>query len=327
MGLMALHARRPPSPLPIARQQDLAADLLGLANPRWEPLTEGTTAAVYRAVGHSIVVRFSRTPARVRALQAHLARAAALVAHGVPFAFPALAEPLLFTDPALDDSPAAAATVWHDLGESQPIDYEALGHALRLLHDNGSTALAGDEALGVVSDFDHMRLRLDRAARQSVLAVEEHDALGSWVDRMEASHPGHPMHASHRGPDGTSPADGGAVLVHDDVWPKNVIQHLHGAHLLDPDNLAWGTREHDLAFITRAQDNGTITFDDLLQFERGYGQQCPSPDIAWEHAYVHRIGWVLDLIESRHLSEPQRMLNIELPLWSLPRGPRDHPSL
>lgn len=138
--------------------------------------------------------------------------------------------------------------------------------------------------------------------------------LEPWVDRMESLHPGHPHDDSDD-----------VVLVHDDAWAKNVTQTAHGAHLLDPDNLAWGAREHDLSFLTRAHDNGSIDYDTLARFERGYGAIVPSPDEAWAHAYVHRMRWVLNLIETRDQPESARSLNIELPLWALPRGPRDHP--
>jgi hypothetical protein len=316
------HPSRPHPSLPLTRQRELVADLLGLGAATWQPLADATTAAVYRVVEHRLVVRFSQTPTRVAPLVAHVERATALVAAGVPFALPAVGEPLTYIDPHVEDSPVGAATVWHDLGPSRPADYEQFGHTLRLLHDDGTRALVDDTGLRVVSDFDHMRMRLDRAGLLGVITREEHDLLSPWVERMENLHPGHPRDSS-----GAPADDGEVVLVHDDVWPKNLIQTAHGAHLLDPDNLAWGTRAHDLAFLARAQDNGSIDLDTLVQFERGYGEQVPSPNTAWTHAYVHRMRWVLDLIESRHLPEPQRMLAIELPLWALPRGPRDHPSL
>lgn len=316
MPRMRISSRPPLLPLP--RQHELVADLLDLGTTTWQFLADGSTAAVYRAVEHRLIVRFSNTPAQVGPLMEQVERAAALVAAGVPFVLPAVSTPLTFSDPTDESSPVGAATVWHDLGPSQPVDYEQFGHTLRALHDDGTRALDSDTDLRVVSDFDHLRARLDRAVRHGLLDLDEHDLLTSWVDRMETLHPGHPHDAD---------GDGGVVLVHDDVWPKNIIQTPHGAHLIDPDNLAWGTRAHDLAFITRAQDNGSIDLDTLLRFERGYGALVPSPDEAWPHAYAHRMRWVLNLIETRHLAEPQRMLRTELPLWELPRGPRDHPSI
>lgn len=301
--------------LPIARQQALVAELLDLGPTTWLPLKAGSTSAVYRALEHRLVFRFSRTPHRRDLLVSHVSRAQALVAAGVPFAFPAVGEPLTFIDPDRDDSPLAAVTVWHDLGTGHTLNYEEFGHALGLLHDDGTRALADDTALGVVSDFDHMRSRLEKASRRGLLSGAEHDVLASWVERMEAMHPGHPHEDSDA-----------VVLVHDDVWPKNVVQTPHGAHLLDPDNLAWGTREHDLAFLARAHDTGLIDDEALRGFQRGYGQLVPTPDTAWAHAYVHRMRWVLNLIETRDQTEPARMLGTELPLWSLPRGPRDEPA-
>lgn len=296
--------------LPMARQQELVAALLGLHDVTWVRLSDGCTSTVYRIPERRLVVRFSTVPTRLQPLTAQVARAAALVGAGVPFAFPAMSAPLVFADDTLEGSPVGAATVWHDLGPSAPVDYADLGQALRLLHDDGPRVLADDRALGVVSDFHHMAARLDRARGRGAVTVGEYDVLVPWLDRMADLHPGHPH-------------EGEVVLVHGDVHPKNVVQTRHGAHLLDPDNLAWGGRNHDLSFVSCAHEAGTIDATTVARFEAGYGAQIPEMKTAWAHAYPHRFRWVLDLIERRPDPEAARMLATEMPLWALPRGPRD----
>jgi hypothetical protein len=297
--------------IPVSRQQTLVTDLLGLGSVTWVPLVGGETSAVFRVPEHRLVFRFSHAPSHVDVLAAQVRRSSLLVAAGVPFVFPAINEPVVFTDEEADGAPGGAVTVWHDLGNGTQVDYEEFGRTLRSLHDDGTPPLADDPDLRVVADFDHMRLRLDHVVGRGLLSSAEHDVLAGWIPRMED------RYAQHATTDEM-------VLVHDDVWAKNVIMNQHGAHLLDPDNLAWGTRDHDLAFLAFAHDAGYIEYVDLVRFESGYGQLAPTPDVAWTHKYVHRMRWVLDLAESRHLSEPARMLAVELPLWCLPRGPRDH---
>lgn len=302
------HLEGPAAAAPVQEWAPSPAVLRTLANAlnqplsRWVPLAGGSTSAVYRVPGLRAVVRVSDPETSVAVLRSHLRWAEGLTRAGVLFAEPMYPMPIVCGD--------ARATVWVDLGDSGPVDFAGFGRALRSLHDKGTVALADDPTLRPVLDLAALTDFFDSALDRGLLAADEHEVLAGWPDRVRgllAEVPLSPM-----------------VLVHDDVWVKNVVQRETTTVLVDPDNLAWGCRDYDLSFVVRAVEKGAMSPADGDAFESGYGHEFPDVDTAWTYAYVHRLRWVANLVRRRRLlaSDEETLLR-ELPKWRLPRGPRD----
>ena len=280
------------------------ATRLGYPGTLWVPISGGSTSAVYRLpdLGWVARVAFPSTPHTIPAQQVRWART--LTTSGVRFATP--------TGPWIVTVGRMTVTLWHDLGRSQSLDYEDVGASLRTMHDVSRHTLLGDPDLPRVDDPGALMRFFEQARTRGWLTAAEYEVLAPWPERVAA------LLATV----GSNPE---RVVVHDDLWSKNIIQTHRGAYLIDPDNMGTGVRDHDLAFIRRAHLAGQITAAEVAAFETGYGMQVPDPDTAWVHAYVHRLRWVRNMTARRTVLLPaeHHRLAAEVPNWALPRGPRD----
>lgn len=280
------HITWPPNP------QDVEA-LLGLIGTEPEPVEGANTSQVWRVAGHDgydLVVRIAAPDVPDAALRQQVASARALAAAGVPFANPR-------TSVIVPYGPLRA-TVWEDLGPSSGRDYEAFGAAVRALHDLAHSP-AFDRAdvrdplldLPDVVGLDTVRDDFHDAASSGLITVDEAALILPTLTTAETFF--------------AEVGDAPVGLVHDDLWDKNVVftgrdaASGAGAFLIDPDNLAWGLPESDLAFITRALAWRRITEDEAFAFESGYGADLPDLATAQLLALPHRLRWILTCARRR----------------------------
>jgi aminoglycoside phosphotransferase (APT) family kinase protein len=194
---------------------------------------------------------------------------------------------------------------------SKRLDYRQLGQIVRQLQTTGTDAIrAAGLMLPQALDIEELRRDLELLKGWQAVTKEEYSLLAGWLPRIERGAARLP-----KAPD---------VLVHDDLWPKNLIMTEHrGLVLCDPDNLSWGRPEYDLAFIARALQQKLISRGQVEAFEQGYGGKIPDVTTAWRLALFHRFRWLCRLLERRDTDETAAAkVKAELPLWRRRRGPQ-----
>lgn len=194
-------------------------------------------------------------------------------------------------------------TYWRDLGDStSPIDYFTAGVALKRLH--GYTPTVTLPQLYTQTYF-------------AALFQTVQDRTDQWGPLCEALQAHLETSWAHVKDEETS-------FVHDDFWPKNLISDSsHRLWVLDWDNACIAPPRHDLAFLTRAAQRGYISRGEAYQFEQGYGAPLPSVEKASHYANVHRIRWVLSLMDRTLAGERSaaKQLAEDEPLWTKDESP------
>ena len=104
--------------------------------------------------------------------------------------------------------------------------------------------------------------------------------------------------------------------VHGDLWPKNVLATRRGPVLCDTDGIGWGPANWDLAFIRAALERGSLSADDAVAFQRGYGEVLPSAtDARWVLRW-HDLNWTAWAVLNRGISaEREALAEMALGWW------------
>jgi hypothetical protein len=232
-----------------------------------------------------------------------------LIQAGVKFVTPAFP---LDIQAATKAGIEARGTLWfYEEVTAEKTDYLQFGQLAKQLQTTGTEALtsAGLVIPDVLSSASLKEL-LDSLKESDKITDAEYALLKAWVPRIEK---------------GVAKFEGSnQVLSHDDLWAKNTLMTPdRGLLLCDPDNFGWGIAEYDLAFISRGRENGSISKEELQQFEAGYGGRVPDINTAWKLALFHRFRWVCHLMTRRDWDVlAQKKLAAELPLWNRKKGPQ-----
>ena len=211
----------------------------------------------------------------------------------------------------MDDTRPVRGTLWfYEAPTGEALDYHALGKLVRAMQEHGTAAVRGSSLqLPHALDVETIETTLLELREYDILSVPEFTTLAGWLPRLARTT------AAFR--------SASTVLVHDDLWPKNMLMTDRGLLLCDPDNMGWGPTEYDLAFLARALESKVITRSDVSAFERGYGGRIPDINTAWRLALFHRLRWVCCLAERRTWDKAAGVkLAAELALWQRRRGPQ-----
>jgi len=288
-------------------QVQLLANTLGLASTGLTRLISGTNS-VWLLDGVGVVLRVAGPDVEQRHLISQVWHARALIEAGAPFVAPTVG-------PQPVTAGGLHATVWAHVPPTGAVDFASFGRAARALHSAEAAARVaavsrryGTEMPDAL-DAAALEVRIGALATSGVATVEQLRVLAPWPARMATQVAALP--AAPR------------CVVHDDLYAKNVIQSAAGAVLSDPDNLAWGRPDYDLAFVTRAAQAGSITAAEADAFASGYGSALPDVDTAWVLARFHRLRWVCLLLErARWMPSAAAVLAREIPAWANPNGPQ-----
>lgn len=272
-------------------------------------LLGGGTNTSWRALDTPYVVRVAAESVDNGLLQVGLRAATVFQAAGVRFVNPAFPFVIQTADA---HGAEVRGTLWfYEQATGEPTDYRQLGEVVRELQEVGSASMEGASvSLPDALSVSELQRELDDLFEQQFIDAATYELLDAWLPRIE------------RGAAKLGPAK--QVLVHDDLWAKNTIMtEERGLVLCDPDNLAWGRPEYDLAFISRGREAGRISREEVRAFEEGYKGRIPDLNTAWRMALFHRFRWVCHMIERQgESSELDQRLAGELALWRTKRGPQ-----
>lgn len=208
-----------------------------------------------------------------------------------------------------------------------PLQWQQVGQAVRTLHDVGARTLRNDDYLWHRDQPSGLGPAVRRLTSTGALTSHQADVLLAWANRLCRTTEGLRRHLRARAgrAEGATGADRTAadrVLVHDDLWPKNLLADRTGAWVLDLDDLGWGVRDYDLAFISRGHAEGVLTDEEAAAFVTGYGAPLPDIETAWVWGLVHRLRWLLRLAaRAGHVTDGQATFEAEYALWERPGGP------
>lgn len=190
-------------------------------------------------------------------------------------------------------------TLWEELDDEGSIDWEVAGAAIRLCHNIplGEVARLGLPDLSTPQFFE------DLFSAMAKLGDEYRDLAKILTSCVMLALDELPSRKN--------------VIVHDDLWPKNFVNHRGSAHLVDWDNAALAPPGHDLAFIVSALETNVLTLEQYDAFQLGYGRSLPSSEEARYRATCHRARWVASLALrcSRGDNKAIKLMAKEAPLW------------
>jgi hypothetical protein len=236
---------------------------------------DGSTNGVFVAGDAVLIVARRGTPPGSMAARVALGRALSAEAPVVR-PRPGLEQPLVVR--------GREVTVWDRVPVVKgPLDWYAVGKALRALHAVGVDVACAPGRLRDADDLSELGARLDRL-RHSGFPAWEVDVFAAVAERL----------ASELGPRAGAP-----VVLHGDLHEPNILATEEGVVLCDLDEVAAGHRDHDLGFLV---DPGRPTLqgaEDRERFERGYGGALPSAARARTVARLAHLRRTIQLAESR----------------------------